>query len=247
MRKIILYLFITFALSTELFSQFSGSETAGFVGELIYFDIEYSGNIETGKEYSFESDLFLSNPTVFFPLEILGRHNIAIDETIMTQYTDSTYHLTVRFVNTSDFTSYDTIFQIKGELLAGNDSMTTLFFTNVKLNDTSQENFSSVVKSTSAPGFIQYVRFARITDFYPNPIQFGETLHLDYYIDKKSVIKIWLNDLKGNGFLIGDLGIVGIGIQSFDYYIDKSMSAGMYWIVLETFTGTAYKPLIIIK
>ena len=247
MRKITLNIFLILTLSTELFSQFSGLDSSGFVGDFISVQIQYNGNFETEKVYKFESDLFISNPTIFYPVEFLAGDNTKINDYELNRINDSTYKVSINIQFLENFTPGNIIFKLRGELLAGNDSVTTLNFTNIKLNDSLNESFGITVKSTTEAGFIQYVRFARITKYYPNPLTIGEKLHVDYYIDKKSKIVIRLYDLIGNYVLTSDEGIIDIGIHSFEFTPDKSFSAGLYWIYLETNSGNSHKPVVIIK
>ncbi|MFH1051737.1 MAG: hypothetical protein V1779_12520 [bacterium] len=247
MIRFALYIILILALTAELHSQFSGSDTSGFVGSKIPVQIQYHGVLENDKDYSFESDLLISNPTVFYPLDILSAENTIINHYTFQRKTDSTYHLSINLTIENDFIQEETFCSLKGELLAGNDSITKLYFSNVILGDSAQSDFSVNVKSTSASGFMNYVRFARITGYYPNPLRIGETLHLDYYIDKKSKIKFYIYDLRTKAKLIEDLGIVGIGLHSFEFILDGSFSAGLYYLMLETNSGFVYKPLVIIK
>jgi|GEM_PF-4731997 len=247
MVKFFLKVLIIFTLTSKLFSQFSSNDTSGFVGDYLTIEINYSGTFSAENHYTFKSDMKISNPTAFYPIKVLAGQNTYLNDFEMSKMTDSTYQISVNFNFNSNFSSGDEIFKIYGELFAGNDSISYQNFTNVYLNDTSMNDFSSKIQSTSAPGFINYVRFSRITKSYPNPITSSDILHIDYYIDKKSKIKIWVYDLNGKGLLIEEIKVANLGFHSSEYQIDNSLSAGLYWIYLESYSGTDYKPLVIIK
>lgn len=245
-RILKILIFVILAIESS-FAQFSAINIKELIGTTIKIPVIYNDSLSQNKLIHFQSDLFIKNPTVFYPEKIVQSKDYTLQNDSLIRLTDSTYHLKFDLILESEFIVGDTLFYIQGELLAGSSTITQLSFTKVKLDDSLMEDFSSQVENYSSAGIITYHRFPHIFEYYPNPVNVGDKSTWVYYIDKDSDIKIWLCDLRWKQILLEEKKNVEKGIHVFEYFPTIEISMGLYWLMIETNLGYMTEPIFIIK
>lgn len=238
MRVFLVHILIFMKL-IPAFASVSSDTARAIIGEkaIIPVIIDYDGN--QTETFSFSASFTLSNPTVFYPEVFYGVDDEPIPDSRLERINDSSYII-------ETFPEYDTVsgkyvFSIFGEALAGNDSVCVLRFTNVKVEDQQQNDFTAVLITESSGPHYPYVRFIELEQNYPNPVRAGELTTFPLLIDKTSDIKYIIFDLNGQVVKKDILEALESGIHQIIYRIPPTMSVGTYWIIIESSSGRANK------
>lgn len=145
--------------------------------------------ISASGEVTLEGRIFLSNPTVFFPREWLSGARTMLAERVLTRLSDSTYSFVARFHCTSA-QHCDTLFRLRGEILAPSDSVSTIRLYNVRLTDSHGSRIipatSSVLTVESIGAPFPIIRVPSLSQNAPNPVMRGGSTSWGYRIDEAS-------------------------------------------------------------
>ncbi len=226
MKKILPLCF--FLLKTAAFAQ---SGTAhGIVGEKVELRLIIDKpDTEIAK---ISGQLLLSNPTVFYPEEFLKAESV-----VLKRENDSVYSFS--------FSARDTIF-LKGEALAGSDSVCEISFKNVTIDGISVSDFKGIIITESIGAPLPYIRFASLEEGFPNPAARGETITWAYRLDKASNVTFGFYTLLGKEILLKDLGEQTATIHTFSLTPDVDFAAGVYWVRLITNSGESLQQMMVI-
>ena len=195
--------------------------------------IEYTIALETQIDNKIEFDLSIDNPTLFYIDSIkLGniKLNILRNNYILHCSSDEIG------VGGADLTLF-------GTALFGNDTVTYILFSRVKIDDI-EIDLASIKIIVEHKYNHLYTRFSRITNIYPIPVNKKNELTLEYMIDVICDVNI---------FIINESGEI---LLKFEYYsqpkgthkifIDtRNYSVGVYYTFLKTKTGTSVYSFII--
>ncbi|MES2764909.1 MAG: T9SS type A sorting domain-containing protein [Bacteroidota bacterium] len=226
MKKIILFSF--FLLKTFAFAQ---SDTAhGIVGEKVELRLIVDKPDEEIVKIS--GQFLLSNPTVFYPEEFLKA-----DSVVLKRENDSVYSFS--------FSARDTIF-LKGEALAGSDSVCEISFKNVTIDGIAVSDFKGIIITESIGAPLPYIRPATLIEGFPNPASRGQEITWAYRLDKTSNVTFGFYTLLGKEILLKDLGEQTATIHTFSIIPDVNFAAGVYWVRLFTNSGEALQQMMVI-
>ncbi len=198
---------------------------------VIYFELDAKF---LASNNSLKFNISLSNPTVFLPKDFsYNEHNGTIQKE-----NNSTYSATIDFIY-NDLAK----FEIQGKLLAGNDTIASIHFDDIYLNDTLLSNFAVLIRSNSVGSELPYIRLAKIIAVRPNPIV--NKADVSFGIDVKSNCKLYLHSLDGRQFLINDFGTLPAGLHRFTFSA-QNYGAGIYYLYLITSSGIHQRKILII-
>lgn len=226
-------------------------DSSGIKGE--YTSIRFSIEKIVEPGIFIEGKILLSNPTMFMPELFVSGSGC----TVSSQKIERIVYENVPGVNDSlyNFSLYIDIedlrteceFFLSGECLAGSDTICEIKLFELSIEDVVLSNRSISLKTFNISPIDNYVRFIRINNVFPNPVNTGQTFNCDYFIDLDSDIKIFLCQVEGKIELISKQKNVKKGINRFEYKIPQQMPAGLYYLILDSNTGRAYKKFMVIK
>ncbi|MCS6807364.1 MAG: T9SS type A sorting domain-containing protein [Bacteroidota bacterium] len=198
----------------------------------------------SARDIRIEGQLFLRNPTVFYPKEWLAAPNTTLYERILIRQNDSTYTVILRLRCTVASVGCDTLARLRGDILAASDSVSEIRLTNLLLSDNHGQRVipsTSVVltiRSIGAP--LPIIRIAQLHYNAPNPFSRMEGTSWTYTIDEPSDIEFSIfnafgqeierierkNQPRGTHVEIWKpKGWIASGV----YYIRFSSSTGAHW------------------
>ncbi len=242
--------FFTSQISTLAFDYFL-NDTSGIKGEYTNLRIEFA---DIGSDYLIISgELLLKNPTIFLPEYFTEYSNCSIISSSISRVeyqnspgvNDSLYkfELNLKINNQNE----NVQILLNGECLAGSDTITNILFRNIIINDSLQNDKLATLTTFNISPIDNYVRFPNVYNIFPNPVNAGETLYFDFFIDKNSDMKVFIYNTEGKARLVENIKDVRKGTQRYSYDIPEEMAAGMYYIIIEANTGSAYKKFMVAK
>lgn len=147
-----------------------------------------------------EGRFILSNSSVFFPLEWQfpqGAQNLA---SRLTRVNDSTYTFVVQSRRTANLPN-DTLAYLRGELLAGSDTVTAISMRELRFTDARGSRTIPTTTGTIFNDFVDvvgpFVRFAQLQMNAPNPVLRGSPTSWAYTIDVPSDVVFTIYNLAG--------------------------------------------------
>jgi hypothetical protein len=223
-----IFLLVFFLLKISVFAQ---SDTArGIVGEKV--ELRLVIDKPDTEIVKISGQFLLSNPTVFYPEEFLKA-----DSVVLKRENDSVYLFS--------FSARDTIF-LKGEALAGSDSLCEISFRNVTIDGIAVGDFKGTIITESIGAPLPYIRFATLEEGFPNPVYRGQEVTWAYRLDKPSNVQFAFYTILGKEILLKDLGEQPLGIRTFSLRPDIDFAAGVYWVRLKTDFGESLQQMMVI-
>jgi hypothetical protein len=225
--KIFLLFSILFLKTFTTEAQISADTVRALIGEKASLAIVISAE----NPVKVSGEFLLSNSTVFYPEEFLKA-----DSVVLKKVNDSVY--------TFSFTARDTVF-LKGEMLAGADSVCEISFKNITIDNSPAENFGGKIITQYPGDVVQYIRFATLETGFPNPAYRGQKITWAYRLDKPSNVKFGFYTILGKEILLMDLGEQN-GIKTFELTPDVNFAAGVYWVRLITNSGESLQQMMVV-
>jgi hypothetical protein len=245
-KSIIIIFFCFFSVTLQLHSQIYSDTARGEVGDEIIININIPDSITAIGINSISGKFFITNPTVFYPDSLTSGNNININNKELVRQNDSIWNFNIELQKPLDSIS-EVIVKLFGEALAGTDSICILKFTGVKLNDTLIHDFDAVIYTHTSGTPLPYIRFAKLDQNFPNPVQGGSSTKWHYIIDKPSIVEFYIVDYRGKETFLTNLGEQAKGIHEYIFTPEMGFSSGLYWMKLRTNTGESLVPFIIAK
>lgn len=192
-------------------------------------------------------DILLSNPTVLYPDSIIfDYNNLTYIESVLERQNDSVYTAYLKFLVKKD-NDTNVFVNLYSTALAGNDSLATLSFINVKHNNKVLPDFRGHVKVISIGTPLPYIRFAFLDQNYPNPVRAGESTTWKYYLDRESGVTMTMYNILGQATSIYESEKETKGNHYFIQHFDSFFAAGLYYMKLKTDIGTSTVPFFVFK
>lgn len=210
----------------------------GFVGSDVLVPVVLDG---AGGEVSITGILKIDNPTVFYPLRF-GQASGELLSSHLQRLTDSTWSFDLRV----RYLPGDTACVLRGEVLAGSDSLCVLRLQDVQTDTALWPESQALLSVTSVGPPLPYVRFARLQQSYPNPAVRGQTTTWVYRIDKASDVRLVLYDVGGRIVDNLDFGMRKPGVYTVPYTPSLHMAAGHYWAHLITASGLSIQSFVVV-
>ncbi|TAL68427.1 MAG: hypothetical protein EPN82_10560 [Bacteroidetes bacterium] len=246
MGKTILIINIFFLMTRFSLSQIYSDTAIGEVGDELSVNINIPDSNTTFGTNKFSGTIFITNPTVFYPDTIISTLDFLITKNDLKRKSDSLWNFYIELQKTSDTTSGIKI-SLKGEALAGTDSVCTLDFSNIKLNNKPIKDFSILIITHTLGIPSSYYRFARLKQNFPNPIEEGGFTKWHYNLDKPSVVEFYIIDYRAKETFLINLGEQSYGIHEYIFEPGMGYTSGVYWMKLKTNSGESIQPFVIVK
>ncbi len=247
-KRIALVVCLLVGTSLSLWAQvrlIAHDTTRAFVGNQLGIAMRLESMMNTGGPDTMSCDLYLSNPTVFYPQAILI--DSVSDRTRGVQATlrrenDSVYH--IRIVLPSHDSSLS--FSLLGEALAGNDSLCVLSMRNTAFASTTIAETQARVLTTSYGVPLPYIRFATLNEAYPDPCEGCAVIRWRFRVDKATDLTFNFYDLQGR--LLRTLHrSAEAGPGTIELSTDFTFDAGMYQLQMISNSGQAWQKFIIVN
>jgi len=188
--------------------------------------------------------LRLGNPTAFYPQRIERAGGDTVAGATLVRRNDSTW--TVQ-ISLDAGTAGDTLFGLRGELLAGSGPICTITLDSLLIGSTLLPTATGrVVSEPLGPPF-PYIRFATLEQNYPNPVSIGGTTTWAYRIDKPSIVRLECYNVLGEMMWVAQLGDIAPGTHLYTRQTLADMGPGIYWARLVTNSGVADKPFMVFQ
>ncbi len=244
--KFVLLLFFIFANSLICDVFISGTGSNGNVGDTICNSIIIQSENPLEKVMLIEGIVQLSNPLVFYPLDMLADSDFEIIENNINRENDSIYKIRLK-INIKSKPVRELKINFCGELLAGNDSVCSVNFTNVQINFNSANDFEIDIKSYNLGSKFPYLRFARLLQNAPNPVTAGSNTNWTYTIDIPQNINFLVYNLVGKLMYEEKRKIESPGTHIYDLLIDNLTYPGIYYFILDGEYTRVGRSFVIIK
>ncbi len=228
-------------------SQIVKDTLRGTVGEELCINFSLLNDTTIiGSSMTFRGKFKLSNPTVFYPENLVKNDKHTIAEATIKRFNDSIYTFSI-IMNDIAVSDKFIGFSLCGEALAGSDSICVVYFTDDTLNDYDYDNFKCVIITKSIGTPLPYIRFATLEQNYPNPVPGGISTKWFYRIDKTSEIVFSVIDYLGRETVVEKLNEQPEGINEFSLVPSLFFISGLYWLKMTTNSGSVIKPFIILN
>ncbi|MBI5325354.1 MAG: hypothetical protein HZB41_08815 [Ignavibacteriae bacterium] len=246
LKPIFIIIIILFIFKQNCVSQIQAQYAEGITGDEIQIIITVPVSFATIGINALEGKIHLSNPTVFYPDSITNLSGFIMTPDITQNIHDSAWIFKTEFEksNSNDSLIY---LMLYGEALAGTDSTCFLKFTGIKLNEISVNDFTTKVTIHRGSIPSNYIRFAKIIKYYPNPVEDERPTKWYYLIDKSTIVEFYIIDYRGKETFLVNLGEKSIGIHEFDFTPEMGFSSGWYWMKLKTTIGESISPFVIAR
>ncbi len=229
-------------------AQISVSDVHGIVGEEVRLPVRYLGTIDSLEPVTIAGSFLLGNPTVFFPERFTAAGSDSVVASELRRLTDSTYTFSVTILpRSAGRPGLDTIFHLAGEALAGFDSVTTVSFRDLRVDDVSAPPALGTITTTSIGTPLPYVRYATLEKNYPNPVIRGSSTTWTYRIDKQSLVRFIIYNPAGEEVIVMEEGVKPAGVHLITLVPGYDVAMGVYWARLNTNTGDAFQPMHVIR
>jgi len=233
-------------VTLNLQSQIYSDTARGEVGDEIIVNINIPDSISATGINSISGKIFITNPTVFYPDSLSSGNNIIINNNELVRQNDSVWNFNIEIQKPQDSIS-EVIVKLCGEALAGTDSLCTLRFSDVIMNNFPINDFNAIVITNTSGTPLPYIRFAKLDQNFPNPVPGGSSTKWHYIIDKPSIVEFYIVDYRGKETFLTNLGEQANGIHEYIFTPELGFSSGLYWMKLKTNTGESLVPFIIAK
>lgn len=233
----------------KLFGQFRLDTVNGLVGKELALSmiVDKEQGVPQGNELTLSGSIKLQRPTVFYPQAVRGGAGVTIDEYSLTRLTDSTYDFAVRFGLDHELLPNDTLFTFAGEALAGSDTLSLIYFSNLLLNGERLPDQTGKVRVTSIGSNSRYIRFATLDPGRPNPTKTGLTVRWGFRIDKKSDVTFKIYDMLGQEVWVDELGELDQGTYVNTFTPDWFFPSGMFVVRMITNSGEALEIMHVLR
>ena len=216
------------------------------VGDELTLRIQFQDSVLKNGINNLEANIYLTNPTVFYPDSINLSNDFIITNDSLSRITDSLWYFNIEFQKDSNST-FPLIFTLSGEALAGTDSSCVVNHTNIRLNNKPIKDINILI-ITNPDGFhSHYYRFSKLEQNFPNPVKNGEDTKWHYNLDKPSVVEFYIIDYRGKETYLTGLGEQSFGIHEYIFTPGMGYSSGLYWMKLKTNSGESLQPFVIVK
>ena len=233
------YIFYIIIYFVFIFNNNCYSQITCMPGQSIQFNIE--NIIKTNNINNFISfDLINENPTVFFI------DSIKINRDINIELQKNYYNINVNHFVTNKIDS-PIVLNIYGTGLAGNDSITHLYFNNIIVDNNKENDTTITIILKPKNNLLNYAKIAKISNIYPNPTALNSKLFIEYSVDIPTDVTFNIYDNKGNIIENFNFYKDKIGRAIFNVELKNKIYEGKYWIVLKTKAGIHSYPFIILN
>ena len=180
-----------------------------------------------------------SNPTVFF-IDSIKINNL--NTTVERHYYETKFSTTDLNSNQIDLTIY-------GTGLSGTDSLTMLTIDDIFIDENrfhSEQIITNIQAISNADNInLNYVRIAKITDLYPNPVDYGNELTIYYVIDIPTDVEVNVVNILGLSIEKFVIQNVAAGKNEIKLSTKNKYFSGVHWIILNTNSGKPRKSFVI--
>lgn len=132
---------------------------------------------------------------------------------------------------------------VYGEVLAGNDSLCSMAIRMRSINGLLFEDLYINLKVANIGAPLPYLRFP----FLSIPIYYTgkRDIYWEYWFDQDSEVAITMYDICGRARVLEKHESLKKGTYNFTFIPDFNTTAGLYYMVLTTNTGFAYRPFMV--
>lgn len=201
---------------------------------------------DTGSAIVLQGKLFLSNPTVFYPLRFKEDSLLRIDKQQLVRHTDSTYSFAIN-ISPLEQGRTELVLKLWGEALAGSDSLCFLSFDSVYVGDSLLRPLRTTILTNSIGTRLPYVRFATLEAGYPNPTAPGLNTTWAYRIDKASTISFISYDVLGREIRRDVIENQSLGVHLYQFVPDLDFPVGVYTLRMKTNSGEALQRFVVVN
>ncbi len=188
----------------------------------------------------FQAELFLSNPTVFFPQEVYL--NGSFRDAALRRRNDSMY--TLEFDSAPSDTNF---ISIRGTCLAGNDSLCYLRLHSAQLDTQKLNDAQSLILIRSdSSAWRKYLRFAWMSEAFPLPSYDGQAIRWLIRLDAASEVSCTIYDNLGRALALHRFS-AGIGVNEFVFSPDRRYYPGTYFVHMHSSTGDQLRRFVVIR
>lgn len=231
-------------LSLNAYSFSVPDTTIGLVGEEAAIMIDISDD-----NISIVSGRFkISNKTMFYPKRLESETGVI--EEFNLKVDSSTFN---RSFSIYDFSfvyekSTGNQLQLIGEMLAGNDTITTIEFYDINVNgSTINDTLITYLSTDNRYGNLIYVQRARILNVFPQPLVGNKEFTVEFEIHSDRRVKFLITTIDGRELEVREFESYSKGIHQERFRFETQISSGVYQIVMDTDGFDDFKQFVFIK
>jgi hypothetical protein len=193
--------------------------------------------------------IVLSNSSLFYPENWIAPQGSSFLAPQLMRVNDSTYTFALSFNRTNNLAARDTLGYVRGEVLAGSDSLFSLRFQELLLVDARGSRMiagtSGIVRVSFVDVDVPFVRFSQLQSNAPNPVVRGTETRFAYTIDTPSDVTFIFYNLSGQEVDRVERKQQPRGSHVETWIPKVRFSAGAYFVRFATSSGDVLQRLLI--